>query len=56
VHAGKQGPVEVARHARTTPGSPRVADEHFPPPPEGALARTPRAKTRQEAEFLTLDD
>lgn len=54
VHTGTQGPVEVARHARTTPGSPRVADEHFPPLPEGALARTPRAKTRQEAEFLAL--
>jgi hypothetical protein len=26
VHVGDDGPVEVARHARTTPGNPRVAD------------------------------
>ncbi|MCA1836410.1 MAG: IS21 family transposase, partial [Actinobacteria bacterium] len=56
VHAGAGGPVEVARHARTTPGTPRVADAHFPPPPEGALARTPRPKTRAEAQFLALGE
>jgi hypothetical protein len=32
VHVGDDGPVEVARHARTTPGNPRVADAHFPRP------------------------
>jgi hypothetical protein len=56
VHAGAGGPVEVARHARTTPGTPRVADAHFPPRPEGALARTPRAKTAAEAQFLALGE
>jgi hypothetical protein len=56
VHVGKGGPVEVARHARTTAGTPRVNDEHFPAQPEGALARTPRARTPAEAEFLALGD
>jgi hypothetical protein len=56
VHAGDQGPVEVARHARTTPGSPRVEDAHFPPQPEGPLNRAPRARTRAEAEFLALGE
>ncbi len=54
VHAGADGPVEVARHARTSPGSPRVDDAHFPPPPEGPLSRTPRPKTAAEAQFLAL--
>jgi hypothetical protein len=56
VHVGDGGPVEVARHARTTPGTPRVADEHFPPAPQGALARTPRPKTAAEAQFLALGE
>jgi len=49
-----QGPREVARHALTTPGSPSIKDEHYPPRPEGALARTPRARSREEAAFLAL--
>jgi hypothetical protein len=56
VHVGDGGPVEVARHARTTPGNPRVADEHFPPQPEGPLQRTPRARTAAEAQFLALGE
>ena len=56
VHVGPAGPVEVARHARTTPGSPRVDDTHFPPQPEGPLARTPRAQSAAEAEFLAIGD
>ena len=56
VHAGPDGPVEVARHARTTPGSPRVDDAHFPCPPQGPLARQPRAKTAAEARFLALGE
>jgi hypothetical protein len=55
-HVGKGGPVEVARHERTTPGSPRVDDAHFPPPPAGALSRTPKAKTAAEAQFLALGE
>ncbi len=56
VHVGDAGPVEVARHERTTPGSPRVDDAHFPPRPEGALERAPRATTVAEQQFLALGD
>jgi hypothetical protein len=56
VHVGAGGPVEVARHARTSPGSPRVEAAHFPPQPAGPLARTPRARTADEAAFLALGD
>jgi hypothetical protein len=56
VAVGDAGPVEVARHAVTTPGNPRVDDAHFPPPPEGVLGRTPRAKTVEEATFLSLGE
>jgi transposase len=56
VHVGETGPVEVARHARATPGSPQLADEHFPPAPAGALARAPKPRTAAEREFLALGD
>jgi hypothetical protein len=44
VHVGPTGPVEVARHQRTTPGSPRLDDAHFPPSPR-AHWLAPRAPT-----------
>jgi transposase len=50
------GPVEVARHHRTQPGSPAIIDEHFPPAWSGPLDRTPRARSGQEAAFLALGD
>jgi hypothetical protein len=50
------GPVEVARHLRTTPGNPRVDASHFPPAPEGPLNRTPVPANAAEAEFLALGD
>ena len=56
VHVGPAGPVEVARHARTTPGSPRLDDAHFPPQPAGPLARTPQARSVAEAEFLAIGE
>jgi hypothetical protein len=56
VHVGEGGPVEVARHRRATPGSPRLDDGHFPPTPAGALNRGPRPKNAAEAEFLVLGD
>lgn len=56
VHVGAVGPVEVARHERATPGSPRLDDAHFPPPPAGALGRIPKARNESEAAFLMLGD
>jgi len=47
------GPVEVARHHRSSPGRPSINDEHYPPRhPDGE--RTPRATTAEEAAFLAL--
>jgi transposase len=56
VHISGVGPVEVARHRRATPGSPKVVDAHFPPAPAGALERRPRAKNVADAEFLALGE
>jgi hypothetical protein len=56
VHCGGGGPVEVARHQATTPGNPRVADEHFPPAPAGPINRAPRPKTAGERAFLAIGD
>ena len=55
-HAGPAGPVEVARHQVTTPGSPRVEASHYPPASPGALNRTPMARTTAEALFLALGE
>jgi transposase len=55
-HVGPGGPVEVARHERARPGSPRINDAHFPPQPPGALERTPVARTVAEAQFLALGE
>jgi len=54
VHLDRAGAVEVVRHARATPGQPRHDPAHFGPPPEGPLARAPRPRTADEAEFLAL--
>jgi transposase len=56
VHVGGAGPVEVARHARATPGSPKIEDAHFPPAPAGAINREPRPRTAPERDFLALGD
>ena len=56
VHVLPDGPVEVARHTRATPGSPKLDDAHFPPAPAGALNRKPLARNPAEAEFLALGD
>jgi transposase len=55
VHAdAPQGPREIARHALTTPGQPRICAGHYPPRPPGALERRPRARTGEEAAFLAI--
>lgn len=56
VHLDDDGPVEVARHARATPGAPQIDDAHFPRQPSGALDRRPRAKNPAESEFLDLGE
>jgi transposase len=53
-HLGTAGPVEVARHAVTTPGNPRVDPAHFPPAPETPLQRTPVPANTAETEFLAI--
>jgi hypothetical protein len=53
---GHLGPREVARHRLTTPGRPAICDEHYPPRPDGALERRPRARTDDERAFLALGD
>ena len=55
VHVGDTGPVEVARHVRARPGSPKLDDAHFPPAPAG-LDRAPKARTTAEGEFLALGE
>jgi hypothetical protein len=50
------GPREVARHQLTTPGRPSINDEHYPPRPAGALERKPRARSREEREFLQIGE
>jgi hypothetical protein len=56
VHVGADGPAEVARHERATPGNPSYNDEHFGPTPEGPLNRTARARTEADGAFLALGD
>ncbi len=51
-----QGPREVARHQLTTPGRPSIDDGHYPPRPAGALERRPRARNREEREFLAIGE
>ena len=53
-HCPPSGPVEVARHRRSTPGRPVIDDAHYPPRPPGPLGRQPKATNPAEAEFLAL--
>ncbi|RFA17583.1 IS21 family transposase [Subtercola boreus] len=55
VHHSSDGPIEVARHDRARPGSPRIIEEHFPghtPKQPGDYVIVPRSKA--EAEFLEI--
>ena len=51
---GPAGAVEVARHGRSTPGTPSIKDEHYPPRPDAHADRTPKATSAEEAAFLAL--
>lgn len=55
-HISADGAAEVARHQRSTPGNPRIDDNHYPPRPAGPLNRQPRATNGAEAEFLALGE
>ena len=52
VHVGPQGPTEVARYLRTTPGNPRLDEATVRR--TDPLQRQPRARNGAEAEFLEL--
>ncbi len=41
-HCAPSGPIEVARHQRSTPGHPMIDDAHYPPRPAGPLRRRPK--------------
>lgn len=54
VDASPTGAREVARHKLTTPGNPRIADEHYPERTTDPLHPRPRPQTVQERAFLAL--
>jgi hypothetical protein len=53
-HQPARGAREVARHRLSTPGVPRICDEHYPPRTAGAVGRRPRAASPEEAAFLSI--
>jgi hypothetical protein len=55
-HLSGTGAVEVARHLRSTPGTPRIDDAHYPPRPAGPLNRQPKPGNPAEVEFLALGE
>lgn len=55
-YVGGDGPVEIARHQRATPGTPQLNGQHFADQPAGATERRPRARNAAEAEFLALGE
>jgi hypothetical protein len=52
------GLAEITRHRLSTPGTPRICDEHYPHHPGGNGPRQPRPRPRTEAEaaFLAIGD
>jgi transposase len=55
VAATEYGLAEIARHALSTPGSPRILDAHYPHHPAGNLPRQPRPRPRTADEVAFLD-
>jgi transposase len=49
------GLAEIARHLLSTPGSPRICDEHYPHHPGGNGPRQPRPRPRTAAEVAFLE-
>jgi hypothetical protein len=49
------GLAEIARHQLSTPGNPRIADEHYPHHPGGNGPRQPRPRPRTAAEAAFLE-
>jgi transposase len=58
VASAGSGLTEIARHVLSTPGNPRIADEHYPHHPAGNGPRQPRPRARTAAEeaFLNLGE
>ena len=58
VGRGGSGLEEIHRHELSTPGHPRILDEHYPeyPPGNGPRIRPLRPKDDAEAAFLSLGD
>jgi hypothetical protein len=56
--AAAAGLAEIARHRLSTPGNPRICDEHYPHHPAGNGPRQPRPRPRTPAEeaFLGLGE
>jgi len=52
------GTAEIARHALSTPGNPRILDAHYPHHPGGNHPRPPRPRPRSkaEADFLAIGE
>lgn len=55
---GPHGLEEVCRHRLSTPGSPRICDEHYPEHPGGRSihAPKPRPRTPQEVAFCSIGE
>jgi transposase len=58
VGRGELGLEEVCRHRLSTPGSPRILDEHYPDHPAGrhVHAPKPRPRTPEEVAFLAIGE
>jgi hypothetical protein len=50
-----RGLAEIARHELSTPGNPRILDEHYPNHPAGNLPRAPKPRPRTAEEIAFLD-
>ena len=55
-HTDRNGLCEIARHELSTPGHPRIVDAHYPhhEPGNGPKIRTPKARTPEEQQFLSI--